>query len=110
MTRALPIIIVLLAIVAVWYAAAIGLNAPWQNDVYRRGDMVDVPFTQFMTDTWNQEKPVLPAAHRQDDLHAIGGQGGCGHAQEQYQRQCRLGEVQYSARHTGVSVRQAVSR
>ena len=64
MNRALPILIVLLAIVVVWYAAAIGLNAPWQNDVYRRADMVDVPFTQFVVDTWNQEKPVLPTAHQ----------------------------------------------
>ena len=64
MTRALPIIVVLVAIVAVWYAAAIGLNAPWQNDVYRRGDITNVPFTQFVVDTWNQEKPVLPTAHQ----------------------------------------------
>ena len=64
MTRALPIIVVLIAIVAVWYAAAVGLNAPWQNDVYRRGDITNVPFTQFVIDTWNQEKPVLPTAHQ----------------------------------------------
>jgi NitT/TauT family transport system permease protein len=64
MNRALPIIIVLLAIVLVWYAAAIGLNAPWQNDVYRRGEITNVPATQFVLDTWNQEKPVLPTAHQ----------------------------------------------
>jgi NitT/TauT family transport system permease protein len=64
MTRAGPIIVVLLAIVVVWYAAAIGLNAPWQNDVYRRGEVTNVPFTQFVADTWNQEKPVLPTAHQ----------------------------------------------
>ncbi len=64
MTRALPIITVLIAIVLVWYAAAIGLNAPWQNDVYRRGDVANVPFTQFVADAWNQEKPVLPTAHQ----------------------------------------------
>ncbi len=64
MTRAGPIIVVLLAIVVVWYAAAIGLNAPWQNDVYRRGDITNVPATQFILDTWNQEKPVLPTAHQ----------------------------------------------
>lgn len=64
MTRAGPIIVVLLAILVVWYAAAIGLNAPWQNDVYRRGDITNVPFTQFVADTWNQEKPVLPTAHQ----------------------------------------------
>jgi NitT/TauT family transport system permease protein len=59
-----PIIVVLLAIVAVWYAAAIGMNAQWQNDVYRRGDVTNVPATQFILDTWNQEKPVLPTAHQ----------------------------------------------
>ena len=64
MTRAGPIIVVLLAITVVWYAAAIGLNAPWQNDVYRRGEITNVPFTQFVADTWNQEKPVLPTAHQ----------------------------------------------
>ena len=64
MTRTLPIIIVLLAIVAIWYAAAIGMNAQWQNDVYRRGDIANVPATQFILDTWNQEKPVLPTAHQ----------------------------------------------
>ncbi len=64
MTRTGPIIVVLLAILVVWYGAAIGMNAQWQNDVYRRGDVVDVPFTQFVADTWNQEKPVLPTAHQ----------------------------------------------
>jgi NitT/TauT family transport system permease protein len=64
MTRTLPIVIVLLAILLVWYAAAIGMNAQWQNDVYRRGDVSDVSFTQFVIDTWNQERPVLPTAHQ----------------------------------------------
>jgi NitT/TauT family transport system permease protein len=64
MNRILPIIVVLLAILVVWYAAAIGMNAPWQNDVYRRGDITNVAPTQFILDTWNQEKPVLPTAHQ----------------------------------------------
>lgn len=64
MRRAGPIIVVLLAITVVWYAAAIGLNAQWQNDVYRRAGVENVPVTQFVMDTWNQEKPVLPTAHQ----------------------------------------------
>lgn len=64
MTRFLPIFTVVVAIVLVWYAAAIGMNAAWQNDVYRRGDVANVPFTQFVLDTWSQEKPVLPAPHQ----------------------------------------------
>ena len=64
MQRLGPIIVVLIAIVVVWYGAAIGMNAPWQNDVYRRADVSGVPATQFIYDTWNQEKPVLPTAHQ----------------------------------------------
>ncbi|MBE0578085.1 ABC transporter permease [Devosia sp.] len=40
------------------------MNAQWQNDVYRRGDIANVSATQFVLDTWNQEKPVLPTAHQ----------------------------------------------
>jgi NitT/TauT family transport system permease protein len=64
MNRTLPILTVLLAIVALWYLLAIPLNAPWQTDVYARGDITNVPTTQFVLDTWNQEKPVLPTAHQ----------------------------------------------
>ena len=64
MTRTGPIIAVLVAILLVWYAAAIGMNAQWQTDVYRRADITGVPATQFILDTWNQEKPVLPTAHQ----------------------------------------------
>jgi len=64
MNRTLPILTVLLAIVVLWYLAAIAMNAPWQNDVYTRGDITNVPATQFVLDTWNQDKPVLPTAHQ----------------------------------------------
>jgi NitT/TauT family transport system permease protein len=64
MNRTLPILLVLIAIVAVWYAAAIGMNAQWQNDVYRRAGVENVPASQFIIDTWNQDKPVLPTAHQ----------------------------------------------
>lgn len=62
--KILPILAVLAALVAIWYLAAIPLNTPWQQQVYQRGDMVDVPVTQFVLDTWNQERPVLPTAHQ----------------------------------------------
>jgi NitT/TauT family transport system permease protein len=64
MKRAIPILTILIALVVVWYLAAIALNAPWQNDVYRRGDVTNVPLSQFVADTWNQEKPVLPTPHQ----------------------------------------------
>jgi NitT/TauT family transport system permease protein len=62
--KVLPVLAVLLALVAVWYLAAIPLNAPWQNLVYERGDVTDVPVTQFIVDTWNQERPILPTLHQ----------------------------------------------
>lgn len=64
MTRVLPILTVLLALLVLWYAAAIALNAPWQNDVYRRGEITNVAPTRFVLDTWSQDKPVLPAPHQ----------------------------------------------
>jgi len=64
MTRVLPILIVLLAIVLFWYAAAIWMNAPWQNTLYARAELIDVPFQQFVLDTWGQAKPVLPTPHQ----------------------------------------------
>lgn len=63
-SRFLPILIVLLAIIAVWYAAAIGMNAPWQQTLNERAGLTDMPFTDFALLTWEQAKPVLPAPHQ----------------------------------------------
>jgi len=62
--RVWPILLMLLALLLVWYAAAIPMNAAWQNDVNRRGNISGVPATEFVLATWNQEKPVLPAPHQ----------------------------------------------
>jgi len=62
--RILPILTILLAIVAFWYAAAIWMNAPWQNTLNGRANLTDVPFTEFASQTWNQAKPVLPTPHQ----------------------------------------------
>lgn len=64
MTRTMPVLIVLLAIVAVWYGAAIGMNAPWQNTLNTRAGLTDVPFTDFALQTWAQDRPILPAPHQ----------------------------------------------
>ncbi|KKB77838.1 ABC transporter permease [Devosia soli] len=64
MNRILPILTILLAILAFWYAAAIWMNAPWQNTLNGRADLTDVPFLTFAQQTWGQDKPVLPAPHQ----------------------------------------------
>ncbi|MHB1103768.1 MAG: ABC transporter permease [Devosia sp.] len=60
----IPVLIVLLALIVLWYLAAIGLNAPWQLGIYERGGVTDWSWTQFVGDTWSQERPVLPSPHQ----------------------------------------------
>jgi NitT/TauT family transport system permease protein len=60
----IPILIVLLAILVFWYAAAIWMNAPWQRTLNERAGLTDVPFVEFAQQTWAQEKPLLPAPHQ----------------------------------------------
>jgi NitT/TauT family transport system permease protein len=64
LNRILPILTILIAIVAIWYAAAIWMNAPWQNTLNGRAKLENVPFTEFASQTWNQDKPVLPTPHQ----------------------------------------------
>ncbi|AEQ52267.1 ABC transporter permease [Pelagibacterium halotolerans] len=59
-----PVAVVVLAIIAIWYAGTIILNTPWQQSVYARADLVDVPLTQFLADVFAQQRPVLPAPHQ----------------------------------------------
>ena len=61
--RILPVATVAAAIVAVWYAAAVWLNAPWQIDSYGRAGTAWTA-TQLAADTLAQERPVLPAPHQ----------------------------------------------
>jgi len=63
MRSVLPILTVLLAIVALWYAAAVKLNAAWTYDQAGRAG-VEVPFGAVIVDTLSQERPVLPAPHQ----------------------------------------------
>lgn len=58
-----PILIVVAAIVVLWYGFAVWLNAPWQRDVYARGG-VEWTAADFVRDTLNQDRPVLPSPHQ----------------------------------------------
>ncbi len=59
--RTLPILVVVLAILALWYLGAVWLNAPQVIDRYG-----DQPWTwqQLVADSWSMERPVLPAPHQ----------------------------------------------
>ncbi len=63
MKRTLPVIVVTLAILALWYLMAIVLNSAWTNDRMGREGRV-LTSAQHIADTWSQEKPRLPAPHQ----------------------------------------------
>ena len=58
-----PILTVLAVIVALWYAAAVWMNAAWTYDQAARAGG-EVTFAQLLTDTMAQERPVLPPPHQ----------------------------------------------
>jgi len=60
----IPVIVVLCAIVMIWYAAAVMLNLPWQRDVFARADNTDYSVVELVSGTMSQERPVLPAPHQ----------------------------------------------
>ncbi|MCT7374967.1 ABC transporter permease [Chelativorans salis] len=61
--KALPIAIVVAAIVLIWYGFTVYLNAPWQIGLYQRAD-TEWTAADLVRDTMAQERPVLPAPHQ----------------------------------------------
>lgn len=63
MRSVLPVLVVVLAILVVWYGAAVWLNSAWTYDQAARAGthptLVDV-----VNDTMAQERPILPAPHQ----------------------------------------------
>jgi NitT/TauT family transport system permease protein len=58
-----PITAVVLAIVVLWYAGAVYMNAPRQLDVFKRAQ-TDWSVSDFIAGTMAQDRPVLPAPHQ----------------------------------------------
>lgn len=61
--KTIPILVVVAAIVGLWYAATIWLNTPWQLGVYEREGR-GWTATDLVVDTMAQERPVLPSPHQ----------------------------------------------
>jgi len=60
----IPVLIVLAAILLFWYVMAVWMNAPWQQTLNQRAGLTDVPVGEFVSQTWSQAKPLLPAPHQ----------------------------------------------
>lgn len=61
--RAGPVLTMILLLVALWYAAAVALNAAWAKDKAARAN-ASLSFSELVADTMSQEKPLLPAPHQ----------------------------------------------
>ncbi|MDB5665796.1 ABC transporter permease [Cypionkella sp.] len=64
MKSIVPILSVLLTIIAVWYAAAVWMNAPWVYDQAARAEQTVPGPWQVAQATMNQDRPVLPTPHQ----------------------------------------------
>jgi NitT/TauT family transport system permease protein len=58
-----PVFTVVIALMTIWYMAAVWLNADWAYDRAGRAG-VTLSFSELVSDTWAQEKPKLPAPHQ----------------------------------------------
>jgi NitT/TauT family transport system permease protein len=53
----------IVALIAIWYGAAVALNSAWALDKAKRAE-VTLTTSALIADTWSQEKPRLPAPHQ----------------------------------------------
>lgn len=58
-----PVLSIVLAIIAVWYVAAVFLNTPFERDTAARAG-TQITFSEIVPKTMFQERPVLPAPHQ----------------------------------------------
>ena len=63
MKSVLPVLTVIAAILALWYAAAVWMNATWTHDQAERAG-VELSLGEVVADTLSQERPKLPAPHQ----------------------------------------------
>ena len=63
MNRLFPIVVVLCALAAFWYAGSVWMNSAWTLAQAKRAG-VELSFRQVVADTMNQERPRLPPPHQ----------------------------------------------
>ena len=59
----IPVLTVIAAILALWYAAAVWMNTQWERDQAARAG-TPITWAQIIPATMAQERPVLPAPHQ----------------------------------------------
>lgn len=61
--KIVPVLTILLVLIAIWYVAAVFLNASFQRDMDTRNNVTSTT-TEFIGRTLSQPKPILPAPHQ----------------------------------------------
>ena len=64
MKSVLPIATVVLAVLAIWYAFAIWMNASLQRDAYANAGRTDYSTQEMIVASLNMERPKLPGPHQ----------------------------------------------
>lgn len=64
MKNALPVAIIVAALVAIWYVGALTMNAQLQRDVFANAGRSDYSFRDLAAADLNMERPKLPAPHQ----------------------------------------------
>ena len=64
MKSVLPVAIVVAALIALWYVAAVFMNAQLQRDFFANNDHPDYSFAELAAADLNMEHPKLPAPHQ----------------------------------------------
>ena len=59
-----PVLIVLVAVVVLWYLGAVGLNWTGVSDALKLKGNAAPSFSEILTGTMRQDKPILPAPHQ----------------------------------------------
>ena len=61
--RIAPVLVVTLALIAIWYVAALVMNATMARDAFERSQVV-YGVLDLIDASWNGERPLLPAPHQ----------------------------------------------
>ena len=62
--KTIPVLTVVAVIVAIWYACVVWLNAPFEYDQAERQGNPAPAFSELVSATMAQERPILPAPHQ----------------------------------------------
>jgi NitT/TauT family transport system permease protein len=64
MKNVLPVAIVVVVLLVLWYIGALFMNAQLQRDLFANNDNTTYSFTDMAIAEWNMERPKLPAPHQ----------------------------------------------